>query len=158
MRNANRILRGLSDYLGCFYHGKEKVYHLNKKGRERIGCEIVRKKTPNIQHFLVRNQFYIYMRRPSGWENEIKIKAGNLSMICDAEFRLRGGKRCFVEVDISQPLIKNRAKIDRYKKLKEMTNDAFDLIWVTELESRRHKLSQLCEGLAGRVFTLNDII
>lgn len=156
MRNANRVLNNLSEYVSFFRHGLEKVYYLNKAGRERVQCDKVRKKTPNIQHFLLRNQFYIYMKRPATWENEIKIKVGDVSIVCDASFTYQG-KKCFVEVDISQPMMKNKAKVDKYKKMKELTDDPFSLIWITEIESRRYKLAKLCEGLIGTVFTLNDI-
>jgi Replication-relaxation len=155
-RNANRVLKNLDEYISCFRHGLEKVYYLNKNGRERVQCEKVRKKTPNIQHFLIRNQFYIHMQRPSTWENEIKVSVGELSIVCDAKFEYKGTP-CFVEIDISQPMVKNKSKIDKYKKMKELTGDPFYLIWVTELESRRYKLTQLCEGLVGKIYTFNDI-
>ncbi len=96
------------------------------------------------------------MQRPSTWESEIKVKVGDLSIVCDAKFDYKSTP-CFVEVDISQPMVKNKAKIDKYKRMKEMTGDPFYLIWVTELESRRYKLTQLCEGLVGQIYTFNDI-
>lgn len=117
---------------------------------------VIRKKTPNIQHFLLRNQFFIHMKRPTTWENEIKVKVGDMALVCDAKFDYKGVP-CFVEVDVSQPMAKNALKIDKYKKLKQMTGDPFNIIWVTELETRRHKLTQLCEGLVGRVYTFNEI-
>jgi hypothetical protein len=148
----------MSDYISTFRFGPENVYYLNKQGRDRVQCEKVRKKTANVKHYLIRNQFYIYKKYPATWENEIKLTVNNLSLICDAEYReFYNGKRCFVEVDISQPMAANKAKIDKYKRIQELTGSPFNLIWVTELESRRYKLTQLCEGLAGRVYTFNDI-
>lgn len=157
--NANRVLRGLSEYVSSFRFGLEKVYYLNKAGRERVQCTKIRKKTPNVQHYLLRNQFYIYKKYPATWENEMKFKVDKISLICDAEYReFYNGKRCFVEIDISQPMSNNKSKIDKYRKIKELTGADFNLIWVTELESRRHKLMKMCEGLPGKVYTLQDII
>jgi hypothetical protein len=158
-RNANRVLNGLSEYVSSFRFGLEKVYYLNKAGRERVQCTKIRKKTPNIQHYLLRNQFYIYKKYPASWETEMRFKVDNISLICDAEYReFYNGKRCFVEVDISQPMAVNKTKIEKYRKIKDLTGADFNLIWVTELESRRHKLMRMCEGLPGKVYTLKDII
>lgn len=155
-RNANRFLNDMEEYLSTFLHGKEKVYYLNKLGRERVGAEIVRKKTPNIQHFLLRNQLWIALGRPHSWENEIKIIVNDISIVCDAKYLL-DKTDIIIEVDISQPMIKNKAKIERYRRIKEMTGNDFRVFWVTELESRRPKLNELMKGLPGRVFTMNEI-
>ncbi|MFJ5624774.1 hypothetical protein ACIQD3_19050 [Peribacillus loiseleuriae] len=64
----------------------------------------------------------------------------------------------FVEVDITQPMINNRKKIDRYKKIKEMTDQPFHVVWITEIESRKPKLTELSAGLTGRIYTLKEII
>lgn len=158
-RNANRILNDMAPYLGDFRHGLEKVYHLNKQGRERIGAEVPRKKTPNIQHYLLRNQLWIRMQRPHNWQNEVKLKIDDKTiLIADAQFRTKGKINVFVEVDISQPMIKNKVKLEKYKWLKEVTGDDFHLLWVTELESRRPKLNEMMQGFPGQVFTLNEIL
>ena len=67
VRNANRILQGMSEYLGTFRHEKEKVYYLSQKGRDQIASFNIRKKTQNIEHFLLRNQLYIHLEKPKGW-------------------------------------------------------------------------------------------
>jgi hypothetical protein len=155
-RNANRILNDMSDYLDSFRNELEKVYYLNKNGRERVGHGVIRKKTQNIDHFLLRNQLWIHLKKPHTWDNEYKLTAGDVSIVCDAHF-IKNGIKAFVEVDIAQPMIKNRAKIEKYKKIKELTGDPFHLIWITQLESRRPKLNELMDGLPGRVFTHNEI-
>lgn len=156
-RNANRFLNSMNEYLCSFRNDLEKVYYLSKEGRERVKSEVIRKKTPNIQHFLLRNQLWIYLGCPSSWENEIKIETDNLSIVCDAKY-VSNNIPVFVEVDISQPMSVNKKKIDRYKKIQELTQEPFRLIWVTELESRRPRLNALCMGLKSRVFTLKEII
>lgn len=156
-RNANRVLKSMDDYLGSFRHGLEKVYYLNQKGRERIGSDVIRKKTQNVQHFLIRNQLFIHLGRPASWENEIRVVVNNKTLlIADAKFE-RKGQTVFIEADSQQTMAKNRAKIERYRHLKKISGDSFHLVWVTELESRRVKLERLMEGLSGKVFTLSEI-
>ncbi|MGE8082093.1 hypothetical protein [Peribacillus loiseleuriae] len=75
-RNANRVLNDMAEYLGTFRHEGNIVYYLNKNGRERIQHDVIRKKTPNIQHFLVRNQLWMHLKRLHSWQNEAKIKVG----------------------------------------------------------------------------------
>jgi hypothetical protein len=158
-RNANRILNDMAEYLSSFRNeDKQKVYYLNKAGRERVGAEKVRSKTMNVQHFLLRNQLWIAMRKPSTWQNEVKVTVKDISIVSDARF-LTGEKRdVLVEVDISQPMNINKQKIDKYRRIKELTGNEFHIVWVTELESRKPKLQELMSGLPGRVFTAKEII
>jgi hypothetical protein len=146
----------MAEYLNVFKHGFENVYCLNKKGRERVEATVTRKKTPNIQHFLLRNQLWIAFGYPTTWENEIKITVKDINIVCDAKFLLNK-RDIVVEVDISQPMSKNRAKMEKYKQIKELTGNDFSLIWVTELESRKPKLQKLMEGFPGSVYTLKEI-
>ncbi|MFJ7681142.1 replication-relaxation family protein [Peribacillus butanolivorans] len=155
-RNANRILQSMSEYLSSFRKDVEKVYYLNKKGREYVGCKNSRAKTQNIGHFLTRNQLFVHLKQPRTWQNELKIKAGDFSVICDAKFE-DNGIPVFVEVDCQQMMMINKQKADKYRKLKEMTGQKFYLIWVTEIESRKDKLRKLSFGLPGRVYTLSEI-
>ncbi|MGE7880176.1 replication-relaxation family protein [Peribacillus muralis] len=156
VRNANRILKSMSEFLGSFRNDLEKVYYLNKKGREHVGCNIARHKTQNIDHFLTRNQLYVHLKQPRTWQNELRIKAGDFSVICDAKFE-DNGIPVFVEVDCQQHMIINKQKADKYRKLKEITGQKFHLIWVTEIESRKDKLRELSFGIPGRVYSLNEI-
>ena len=146
----------MAEYLNVFKHGFENVYCLSKKGRERVQCDVIRKKTPNIQHFLLRNQLWIAMDCPHTWENEIKITVNDVSLVCDAKFLL-AKTDMVVEVDVSQPMSANKRKIDKYRRIKELTGNDFSLIWVTELESRKPKLQKLMEGFPGSVYSLKEI-
>jgi hypothetical protein len=156
-RNANRVLKSMEEYLGSFRHGLENVYYLNKAGRDRVQCEVIRKKTPNIEHFLIRNQLWIHLGFPRTWDNEIKLKVGDTSIVCDAKFTAKGGIPVFVEVDVTQPMIKNRAKVEKYKKIREMTGQQFHLVWITQLEGRRAKLQEMMGDLTGRIYSLKEI-
>lgn len=156
-RNANRILNDMDQYLHSFRHGMEKVYYLSKEGRERIKAKTIRKKTPNVQHFLLRNQLWIHLKCPASWKNEVRIKVGDKSIVCDAMYQNKGS-HVFVEVDISQPMAVNMKKIERYHQIRDLTKQEFYLIWVTELESRRSKLKELAGDLPCAVYTLNEIL
>lgn len=156
-RNANRILNSMSSYLSSFRLGLEKVYYLNKNGREYVGHSVIRKKTPNVEHFLTRNQLWIHMQKPKEWKNEVKIKAGDTSIICDAQ-TYQGNIPVFIEVDISQSMQVNKQKIQKYRKLKELSKDPFYVVWVTKIDSRRKRISELSQGLPGYVYTLEEII
>lgn len=156
-RNANRILNDMSEYLCSFRHGLEKVYYLSKEGRDRVKSEVIRKKTPQIQHFLLRNQLWIHLNCPSTWENEFELEANNVTVICDAKYD-SNRIPVFVEVDVSQPMNVNKKRIEKYKRIQELTEQPFRLVWVTELESRRPRLNALCMGLKSRVYTLKEIM
>jgi hypothetical protein len=99
---------------------------------------------------------WVALRKPHTWENELKIIVGDISVVCDAKF-VKNGIQAFVEVDISQPMIKNRAKIEKYRKIQELTGEKFHVVWITELESRRPKLNELMTGMSGKVYTFNEI-
>ena len=156
-RNTNRFLASMEKYLCSFRNGMEKVYYLSKAGRDRIGCEVVRKKIPNVDHYLLRNQLYIQLGQPRTWDTEMKITVKDVSVICDATFTMKGGIKVFIEADVSQPMIANKAKIEKYKKIMNMTGEEFHILWATQIESRKPKLSELMKGLKGRVYTLNEI-
>ncbi|WP_352921199.1 replication-relaxation family protein [Peribacillus simplex] len=156
-RNANRILNGMSDYISSFRNGLEKVYYLNKNGREYVDHNIIRKKTPNAEHFITRNQLWIHLRRPKEWQNEVQIKAGDISIVCDAKTS-QNNIPVFVEVDISQPMQINKAKIQKYKKLQQISKDPFYVVWVTKFPGRKKKLMELSKGLKGHVYTVEEII
>ena len=156
-RNANRILNSMSDYLSSFRLGLEKVYYLNKNGREFVNQPTVRKKTPNVEHFLTRNQLWIYMQRPKNWKNEAKVIVGDSSIVCDAQ-TYQGNIPVFIEVDISQSMQVNKQKIQKYRKLKELSKEPFYVVWVTKIDSRRKRISELSQGLPGYIYTLEEII
>lgn len=156
-RNANRILNGMSDYLSSFRLGLEKVYYLNKNGREFVNQETIRKKTPNVEHFLTRNQLWIYMNRPKKWKNEARVIVGDSSIVCDAQ-TYQNDIPVFIEVDISQSMQVNKQKIQKYRKLKELSKDPFYVVWVTKIDSRRKRISDLSQGLPGYIYTLEEII
>lgn len=156
-RNAQRILNDMSEYLSYFTEERKKVYYLNAAGRERIQAEKVRKKTSMITHYLIRNDLFITMGRPSSWKNEIKITIPDtkLSLIADAVY-ISNKTHHFIEIDYKQSMAKNAAKIKKYVQLSTL-NPQFKLIWVTTTPYRKKKIESLCAGLNCKVYLWDDI-
>lgn len=163
VRNANRVLKELSPYLSSFREESySTVYFLNKEGREYVNTDKVRRKNKFVNHYLMRNDFYIYMGYPHEWENEIKIGDGTFTIVCDSYFK-KDGKQHFLEVDATQKMNVNRKKIDQYKGLMKDGKIANHLgyfpklLWLTTTELRRKQLTVLCKGLPYKIYTINDI-
>jgi hypothetical protein len=154
-RNAQRILREMSDYLSSF-RDNENIYYLNREGRERIGCQKVRKKTLQARHYLMRNELYIALNRPMTWQNEMKLSVSGATIICDALYK-NGSQYVFIEVDHLQKMSQNKVKIDKYRKIIDSQKTKPQLVWVTTTEHRRKRLQTLCEDLSARVFTIEDL-
>lgn len=156
-RNARRILDDLSPFVSSFRDNGENIYYLSKAGRERIGCDVIRQKSLQVGHFLMRNDVFIHYR-PEDWKNEVLLKAESdeggkaITIIADAYYRYNL-KRHILEVDHLQHLHKNFEKIQRYKKFKESGTFQKNLryfpplVWVTLTESRKKQLMEWCEGL-----------
>lgn len=157
-RNANRVLSDMSDYLNTV-RLDEKVYYLNALGRDRVGATKVVKSSGQIEHYLMRNALYLAYGCPASWENEIKLTvAGKVSIIADALFRV-GSVYNICEIDRTQKMAENRAKVDKYREL--LALGVFEkrpkLIWVTTTEYRRKQLAKLCEGLDVRIYVASEL-
>jgi hypothetical protein len=162
-RNAQRVLKQMEEYL-CVMRNGENVYYLNSKGRALVNCDKVRKSTGNVQHYIMRNYIYIAAGCPANWRNEIRItsegstKKDKVVCIPDALYN-HGDFYTVVEVDNTQTMKKNQAKIEKYRMLKQRL--AFGMIapkfiWITTTEHRRQELLKLSDGLQTQVFTLAD--
>lgn len=152
-RNATHFLKSMSEFL-CYFRDGENIYYLSAAGRERVGCQKVRKRTMQADHFLLRNQVYLAYGRPTSWKNEIKIEANGASVIADALFK-RNGQYHFVEIDVTQKMSENARKIERYRKLYEVNR--FTLIFATTTEYRKKRLLKLCDGLDVEIYTREEL-
>jgi Replication-relaxation len=161
VRNTNRVLSKMKPYLLIVKDGFDTIYCLSKEGREMVGCERIRKRTSQVNHFIMRNQFYIFANQPKEWKIEQKIGG---QIVCDAAFK-QGGKWHFLEVDNNATMTANRKKIEKYKKLYEsrLFQNHKDygyfplLLWVTTNDYRQKKLLELCRGIPCNVFMIDDI-
>jgi hypothetical protein len=162
VRNCNRILKGLEPFIYHFREAYSNVYYLSKDGREYVGSKKVLKKNSFVGHTLMRNDFYVYSGLPTNWKNEMKISDGEYTLICDVLFR-SNGKYQFLEVDNTQKMIENRKKIEQYKglyankKLEDHLKHFPTINWLTTTELRRKQLTDLCDGLPCKVYTITDI-
>ena len=162
VRNTNRVLSDLSEYLVSFRDGYQSIYYLSKAGKEYVQCQKIRKKGNKALHTVTRNEFWLFYGCPPEWKNEVKVSDGETTVIADALFN-KSSQWYFLEVDLTQPMKENRSKIERYKRL--YSNGALaeklghfpTLIWLTTTEMRRQQLNELCESIPCIVFTTADI-
>lgn len=153
----------MEEYLSVIRDG-ENIYYLNAAGRALVNCDKVRKSTGNVQHYIMRNYVYIAFGCPSSWRNEMRIrsegatKKENVTCVADALFK-QGDVFTVVEVDNTQTMKKNQAKIEKYRILKQRGTFGMiapKFIWITTSAHRRDELTKLSEGLNTQVFTLAD--
>lgn len=160
VRNANYVLRKLTGYLNIIREGYQSIYYLSREGREYVDCEKIRKRGGHVQHFIMRNQFWLFYGCPMDWKNEVKISNGKTYIIADAMFS-RNGFQCFLEIDNLQSMKENREKIKRYRELMQSIVLKLGyyptLVWLTTTEYRRKQLEKACEGLKVKVYTITDI-
>ncbi len=127
-----------------------------------VNSSKVRRKNQFVPHVLMRNDFYIFMGNPAEWKNEMKVRDNVHSVVCDAWFK-SNGKYHFLEVDRTQKMKANAAKIKEYFGLFE--NKALSghlgyfptIIWLTTSELRKKRLAALCQGLPYVIYMIDDI-
>lgn len=163
IRNTNRILNCLSDYLMNIREGYQTIYYLSKLGRSSVDCEKIRKKGGHVQHAIMRNDVWLHYGCPNDWRNEIKVSDGSTTIVVDAMFEANWRKH-FLEVDSTQTMKENRNKIKRYKSifekglLEQSLGHFPTIVWLTTTEYRRKLLIDECKGLpVVTVFSTNDI-
>jgi len=167
-RNALKILNQMKDFFHIQVHNGMNVYYLSKKGRDTIGSDQEMKWSLQVEHHLLRNEFYIHFNCPSDWrvEHEIVFKPKGLvttekRIVADASFTDKGIFH-LLEVDRTQSMLENKEKIDRYAELNPLLLERFNhkpiLIFYTTTEIRRKKLKEYCEvkGLTCRIYTKED--
>lgn len=161
VRNANRVLKGLEPYLSHFREEYSTVYYLNAEGREYVNSEKIRRKTPYVNHVIMRNDFYIYIK-PQEWKNEVKIGDGKYSVVCDAWYK-KNGFNHFLEVDVTQKMKENKAKVKQYLGLFQnglLANHLGyfpKLIWLTTTDLRKKQLLEVCKGIPCEVYIIGEI-
>lgn len=162
-RQTNRVLAALSDYTASIREGYQTIYYLNSLGRQYVDCAKIRKKGGHVQHTVMRNDLWLHYGCPGDWRSEIKVSDGKATVIVDAMFT-QSLRYHFLEVDHTQTMAENRAKIKRYEALHDNGSLAKQLghyptvVWLTTTELRRQQLQDACKALpVTKVFTLSDI-
>ncbi|MBY0122123.1 replication-relaxation family protein [Bacillus sp. S/N-304-OC-R1] len=154
-RNAQRILSNMKEFISHFNEDRKKIYYLNANGREIVQADKIRKKTPQVNHYLMRNDLYISMGRPSSWKNEVKVSVNDITLVADAAY-IYNKLHHFIEIDYKQSMSKNIQKIRKYKKLSTY-NPQFVLVWVTTTPYRKKRLEQLCDGLMFKTYLWEEL-
>lgn len=161
-RNTRRILGDMEDAkLLTSFTLDEKVYYLAAAGRKLVGSDKVRKKTLHVPHFLLRNDVYLRYRPPI-WRPEHTFKWLDESVTCDAFFTLNGA-HYFLEVDRTQAMRENAAKVALYRSLRDSGlyqkrhNTFPTLMFVTTSEYRQKALRALLDGMKAEILTVNDV-
>lgn len=143
----------------------ENVYYLNKKGREMIGSDQkTLSVTAQIEHILMRNELRIYLK-PKGCQIEQPIKNSKGEILIKPDALFQFNQWVFVEIDNTQKMIENKRKIERYGKiqksniLKHAMGYFPQLIFLTQSEYRKARLSQTCKenNLQHKIYLINDI-
>lgn len=167
-RNACRIVSQLEPYLHVA-RGREKVFYLNKEGRELIGSDKEVKKSMQIEHKLLMNEAYIYFGCPPDWRTEYRIE--HEEEITDIIIKIGSGKsvmkKCivadayftgnFVEIDNTRHMKDNFKKIANYKEIFKLKKINPRLHFFTTTNSRKQKLEKWLEGMNHRVLTFDEI-
>jgi hypothetical protein len=148
--------------------GNINVYYLNKEGRDLIGSDNKVNWSLYMEHHLLRNQVFIHYSCPQDWVIEKKTfftpapGQPEKYITPDARFSVKE-VRYFLEVDRTQSMVDNRAKIERYKELSPLIEAQFGhkpvIVWYTARISRVEKLKELCEeaGLQCDVWSFDDL-
>lgn len=143
------------------------VYSLNKEGREWIGSTLEVKFSYQIEHYLLRNDLFIYYGCPKNWEVERKTVFKVLGqpekhIRPDARFQ-KNGVWHFIEVDRTQKMVENVKRIKEYGELSSLMQQDLGgkpvIVFYTVKESRQVKLKELCKeaGLDCAVYTPGDL-
>jgi hypothetical protein len=95
-RNARRVLANMNRYLSYLRGDNgENVYYLNKSGRERIGSNVIRQKTNQTGHFLMRADAYIHYTGSQDWRNELKFSVEGVTTVIPDAYYLHNLRRHF---------------------------------------------------------------
>jgi hypothetical protein len=159
-RNTLRILGDMGDFLNSFHEG-ELIWYLSARGRKEIGSETIRKRTPLVQHSVMRNEVYITYR-PDVFKQEYPVKWDGKELVADAIMR-KNGVYTFVEIDLTQSFGANERKISAYRELRDSNRwqqkyGPFPtLLFVTMTDYRRQKLRAIMGDMKAEVLTVDDI-
>jgi len=138
------------------------VYYLNKCGRQMIGSKKIYKRTLQVRHTLMRNDFYLYVGCPTNWKNELKVTDGQTTIVTDAVF-MKNKQYHFLEVDNTQAMVENSAKIRKYREMfnRGLFQKEFGyfptLHIVTVSAGRVRRFKELCEDLPASIYVIDDI-
>jgi hypothetical protein len=144
----------------------ENVYYLNQNGCELIGQKEERRWVQSVEHYLMRNDLFIYYEQPTPFdiEPEITIREGMTQKIIkpDATF-IKESRYHFLEVDRTQKMLENKKKIDHYTQLFPLIQSKYNqtplLVFYTHSPIRKEKIIRWCKqsNLPVEVLSRDDL-
>ena len=174
-RNACYTLKRIEEYTSTTYYNKEKVFYLNKAGRNLIGSTKEVKPNLKLEHTLLRNDAYLYLNCPLDWQNEKVLEyevqqpnpqgiiirgisvATKSRVIADAVYK-RNGYTHIVEIDNKRDMKDNIKKIKSYKECFKFLDTPRLEIFTASLDRKRKFEKMLQESkLRGEVWTYEEI-
>ncbi|MED1418999.1 replication-relaxation family protein [Bacillus smithii] len=167
-RNACRIVSQLEPYLHVT-RGREKIFYLNKDGRELIGSDKEVKKSMQIEHKLLMNEVYIHFGCPGDWRTEYRIE--HEEEITDIIVRIGSGKSVLkkrvvadayfggniIEIDNTRHMKDNMKKIENYREIFKLKKINPQLYFFTTTIHRKQKLEKWLAGMNHQVLTFDEI-
>ena len=168
-RNALKVLNSLKEWVHVKPNPNrfnENVYYLNKAGCEVMGELEERRWVQSVEHYILRNDLYIFFQKPKPFHIEPDIPLGGIgsthSVRPDAYF-IRDNVHHFLEVDRTQKMLENRKKIELYAKLSPYMYTKYEkhprIVFYTFSSIRQEKLTAWCKELEVRcsVYTTADL-
>lgn len=177
VRNANRVLKELGSFVNRCRHQEtnEWIYYLSEEGCRFIGYEKPYQRNSLVYHTTMRNDMYLYYNCPKDWEYEKAVefkvqedlgmgimKTVNKTIIPDARFTYNG-IRHYLEVDNTQSMRENRAKIKLYGELfpifQTKNKQPFSLVIYTNSSIRQKHLQEELRrtSIPYKIYTKRDI-
>jgi len=175
-RYACHVISHLKQYLHTTYFKREKVFYLNKLGRDLIGTDKEITKASQVEHYLLRNEAYIFFKQPYDWETEkisnfeieedrklngILIKGMTVKntkkLVSDAYFT-RNGYTHLIEIDNTLDMKRNFQKVQTYSEyFKNAKMTKFELFTTTS--NRKNKFEAWLKEfkIAGNVYLYDEI-
>jgi hypothetical protein len=144
----------------------ENVYYLNKNGCDYLGLDEERRWVQSVEHYLMRNDLYLYYGMPESFqvEAEITISSGLAQKILRADgYFIKDGLHYFLEVDRMQKMSENKKKIELYSELSPLMAQKYEthptIVFYTNSHIRQKKLYQWCKELnvSCSVYTKDDL-
>lgn len=174
-RYACHVISHLKQYLHTTFFNREKVFYLNKNGRYLIDSQREITKTSQIEHYLLRNEAYIFYRFPFDWEMEKVIEfeveenksvhgiitnlktIAKKKIVADAYFT-RNGYTHIVEIDNTRDMKDNRQKVINYSEVLKNANMT-KLELFTTTSNRKNKFEAWLKEfkVTGNVYLYNEI-
>ncbi|MFB5555311.1 replication-relaxation family protein [Bacillus cytotoxicus] len=152
IRNANRIMADMKQYVSKTMYGKEYVYYLNKEGHAMFGNDGKVVSRGKLAHALLRNEAWLCLFCPDDWQVETEIRyrknGEKKKIIPDVKFRDEESILHAVEIDRTQKMVVNDRKLKCYEEFTKIYKQKYKgkvpvIHFFTITKYREQKLEKL---------------